>query len=1112
MGCKIIAIAVLVTLLVMNVSTVAVHTSGPSAPRSSYASRYGPIEPTPPRPVELINMYRANNQSRLWRLRAGGHEPIEPISIDLREPLALQDRDKPGYDISRGDQDTPNRPCHLMTTCMVTTPADSGSGSLRQCLSDAAQGATIDFDPRAFPPTAPATITLLSPLPWIITDTLTIDGSNAGVILDGSRLAEGSGLVIDGANGVTIHGLQILNFPWDGIALIRGASNAVIGGDRSAGTAPLGQGNLIGNNNRAGIWLEGAGTTGNQVLGNYIGTDVTGTSPLGNGEIGVGIGSGANNNVIGGDTPAARNLISGNGKAGVWLQSADTTGNQVVGNYIGTDASGTSALGNGIAGVFIRLDASDNVIGGNTPGARNLISGNDRVGVWLWDADTTGNQVLGNYIGTAATGTKALGNREAGVVVGDGASANVIGGNTPGAGNLISGNGECGVWLQDAGTTGNQVLGNTIGADATGTSALANRDDGVFIGFGASDNVIGGDTPGAGNLISGNGDDGVWMQNSGTTGNQVLGNTIGADATGTRALRNNWDGVAIGYGASDNVIGGSTPGAGNLISGNGEHGVRLQNADTTGNQVLGNTIGADATGTQALGNREEGVFIGFGASDNVIGGDTPGARNLISGNGVGGVQLQDAATTGNQVLGNYIGTDVTGTRALGNSGTGVFIGFGANHSVIGGNTPGARNLISGNGGVGISLHNVGTANNQVAGNYVGTDVTGTRALGNGEYGVVIGGGTSDNMIGGDTPGAGNLISGNGVVGVLIQDVDTTGNRVLGNIIGADTTGTKALGNGEVGVVINFGASDNVIGGHTSGARNLISANGRFGILLAEAGTTGNQVLGNTIGADLTGTRALGNSEIGVLIGVGASANVIGGDTPGAGNLISGNGKVGVWLQEAHTSGNRVLGNTIGADATGTRALGNHEHGVFIGSGASDNVIGGTAGGQGNAIAFSGENGVVVASGTGNAILGNAIFANQGLGIDLGDDGVTPNDDGDGDADPNNLQNFPVIISVTTNGATIITGTLNSTASTRFRLEFFSNSEPDPSGFGEGERFLGFQDATTDVTGKASFVVTFPGTEENITATATDQAGNTSEFSASLSTVSTCTIYLPIVAR
>ena len=845
------------------------------------------------------------------------------------------------------------------------------------------------------------------------------------------------------------------------------------------------------------------------MLGNYIGTDTSGTSALGNGEIGVGIGSGASNNVIGGDTLAARNLISGNGIAGVWLQDVGTTDNRVVGNTIGTDASGTRALGNGRAGLFIRFGASGNVIGGNTPGAGNLISGNGRVGVWLWDADTIGNQVLGNYIGTDATGMQALGNSEAGVVIGGGASDNVIGGNSPGAGNLISGNGEVGIWLEDADTRGNQVLGNTIGTDVTGTSALGNGEDGVFIGFGASGNVIGGDTSGAGNLISGNSDNGVRIQNPDTSGNRVLGNAIGTDAAGMSALGNSWDGVFIGFGASDNVIGGDTPGARNLISGNGEAGVFLQEADTAGNQVLGNYIGTDATGTSAVGNGEYGVYI-HAANHNVIGGDTPGARNLISGNDGVGVWLQDVDATGNQVLGNTIGTDVTGTRRLGNSGDGVGIGYGANNNVIGGDAPGTGNLISGNDGVGVWLQNVGTVRNQIVGNYIGTDVTGTSALGNGVDGVGIGLSADDNVIGGDTPGTGNLISGNSRLGVLLQDANTAGNRVLGNYIGTDMTGTSALGNGEVGVVINFGASDNVIGGNSPGTRNLISANGRFGVLLAEADTTGNQVLGNTIGTDVTGTSALGNSEIGVLIGVGASDNVIGGDTPGAGNLISGNGRVGVWLQEANTSGNQVLGNHIGTDATGTRALGNNEDGVLIGFGASDNVIGGTEGGQGNTIAFNGENGVVVESGTGNAILGNSIFANQGLGIDLGDDGVTPNDDGDGDTGPNNLQNFAVITSVTANGNTIIAGTLNSTANTTFRLELFSNSEPDPSGFGEGERFLGFKDATTDVTGKASFVVTFPGTEENITATATDLDGNTSEFCAGLSTVSPWTIYLPIV--
>ena len=167
--------------------------------------------------------------------------------------------------------------------------------------------------------------------------------------------------------------------------------------------------------------------------------------------------------------------------------------------------------------------------------------------------------------------------------------------------NLISGNGLAGVLIKDAGTSGNGMTGNIIGTDASGTIAMGNAADGVLIGFGAHDNTIGGAASGEGNLISGNGDSGVWIRDAGTTRNRVLGNIIGVDATGTRALSNGNDGITIINGAGSNVIGGSVPGAGNLISGNVDRGITIQGLGSDDNRVLGNIIGTDVTGTKALG-------------------------------------------------------------------------------------------------------------------------------------------------------------------------------------------------------------------------------------------------------------------------------------------------------------------------------------------------------------------------------------------------------------------------------------------------------------------------------------------------------------------------------
>ena len=332
----------------------------------------------------------------------------------------------------------------------------------------------------------------------------------------------------------------------------------------------------------------------------------------------------------------------------------------------------------------------------------------------------------------------------------------------------------------------------------------------------------------------------------------------------------------------------------------------------------------------------------------------------------------------------------------------------------------------------------------------------------------------------------------------IQSFSNSGGGIIeGNFIGTDVDGAAALGN-RVGVSI--ATPNNTIGGTAPGARNVISGNDTRGVEFGDSGATGNQVQGNLIGTDVTGAAALGNGA-GVAI-AGASNNTVGGTTAGARNVISANFQ-GVFIIQGAT-GNLVQGNFIGTDVAGTGALGNSVNGVNIAFGASStNTIGGTASGAGNIIAFNGGAGIVVGDpiftpGTGNAILSNSIFSNTGLGIDLFPSGVTPNDVGDGDTGPNNLQNFPVLTSATSSPTTTnIAGTLNSTAITTFALEFFSNTACDPSNHGEGETFLGSTMATTGGTGNASFSATF-GTPvpsgQFITATATDPNDNTSEFS------------------
>jgi hypothetical protein len=878
------------------------------------------------------------------------------------------------YDVEPIHNAAYDLPTATVATCTVTTRADSGPGSLRACLSQAAANGTILFDPVVFPPAAPVTITPVTALPSIAVDHLTIDGSNAGVVLDGSSLSTGAGLVINGADGTVIRGLQILHFRF-GVALINGARSAVVGGDRSIGSAPLGQGNLISGSRYSGVILQGSGTANNQVVGNIIGTDAAGTKAVPNGEHGVAIVLGASSNTLGGITVGLRNLLSGNARAGVMMDDSGTSGNKVLGNYIGTDATGANALPNNGDGVDIVGEATDNIVGGEAPGSRNLISGNGDTGVWVEGSSTSGNRVLGNIIGADASGTRALGNVRFGVFIGFGANNNVVGGDAPGAGNLISGNSN-GVWIEGDSTTGNHIQGNFIGTDSAGTRAISNTVDGVVLYLGAKNNLVGGDTPGAGNLISGNGRIGVNI-NKDCFGNRILGNTVGTDASGAVALGNGESGVLVGFGAHDNVVGGATIGARNLVGGNGLFGVLIKDAGTSGNRVMGNIIGTNALGTIALRNAADGVLIGFGAHDNTIGGAASGEGNLISGNEVSGVWIRDAGTARNQVLGNIIGADAAGTRALSNGNDGITIINGAGSNVIGGDAPGAGNLISGNGDRGITIEGRGSDANRVLGNVIGADMTGTKALGNFGGGVVIMSGASNNVVGGDTPGARNLISGNDdgndeteEAGIWIEDADTAGNRVVGNYIGTDVTGAVVLGNGDTGIGLGLGAHDTVIGGETPAAANVISGNGGHGVALQQAGTDGNRITGNIIGLDATGTYSMTNGDTGVFVGFAASNNVVGGENPGARNLING----GVWLQSLGTTGNRVVGNYIGTDSNGTAAPGNRGNGVALIDGPSDNVVGGETSAARNIISGNAEHGVFMqgAGTTANEVKGNTI--------------------------------------------------------------------------------------------------------------------------------------------
>jgi hypothetical protein len=524
----------------------------------------------------------------------------------------------------------------LLSTFLVTTTDDSGPGSLREAIrsADSLPGAnTIAFDVGKG---GTQTITPLSPLP-AVTRPVVIDGTTQPghtdgplIVLDGSNPKAGPDGLVLLADHVTMKGLVVTKFT-NGVV--------VVGSENVIGEANTKTSNLFAGNRNAGVLIAGDGNQmmGNSMLFNGTVADVDG--------FGVFVDGGSMNIIAG-------NLMSLNAFSGVAIVSSSgksPVGNVVEDNLIGTDVTGSVALPNS-QGVII-LDGSLNTV------SKNLVSGNTFIGVLVFGTSPTSaieNMVEDNFIGTNLTGTTVLPN-ETGVVL-KGASLNTV------RGNLISGNRRFGVALvgdTHNGPSGNVLQANLIGTNFAGGAALGNG-NGVVI-LNGSDNIVGGDTPDAGNLISGNEACGVAIVGTAAnyaTGNRVQGNLIGSNLSGTVALANEFGVLVID--SSQNLVGGTTDRARNIISGNTEFGVVLA-AD--GNAVEGNYIGTDTKGTDSVTNGT-GVATLLGSND-TIGGEAVEDRNIISGNTRYGVLVFGGSNT--RVEHNYIGPDATGQGDLGNS-------------------------------------------------------------------------------------------------------------------------------------------------------------------------------------------------------------------------------------------------------------------------------------------------------------------------------------------------------------------------------------------------------------------------------------------------------------
>lgn len=537
-----------------------------------------------------------------------------------------------------------------MNTYIVTNTNDSGEGSLRQAIQDANRRVGPDTIVFNIPETDPGydaergvwTIHLTSELPAIDRGDLIIDGNSQKEFIGQDTNPHGPEIEIDGT-GTPVNGIGFR---------IQSANNEIIG---------LCINNFNGFLSEGAILIEATeekGANRNVIRGCYIGVDPTGQEARNN-QAGITIRSGAQENTIGGTTAEDRNIISGSTDAihgyGIRIAGSDTDGNVVIGNYIGTNISGTVAIGNAKGGICVEEGARNTTIGGYESGEGNLISGNDGSGILVRGSDTSYVNIWGNIIGLSASGDADLGNGDSGVAITRGASHVAVGGRRAGKGNLISANHRYGVQISDSGTEYNTVEGNLIGTDINGTTNWGNWLAGVLIETGAAHNTIGGDSISR-NVIADNG----WMGTTdidssgvvidGASDNYVQGNFIGTDITGTSVLGNFMHGIFITQRAQDNLIG-STSGLlyGNVVATNGADGIRIDGLDTTGNVVSHNYIGTDLSGELDLGNGGAGVCVQGGASNNTVG---PG--NKIYNNGASGVRIRQSSTRGNRVTQNSI--------------------------------------------------------------------------------------------------------------------------------------------------------------------------------------------------------------------------------------------------------------------------------------------------------------------------------------------------------------------------------------------------------------------------------------------------------------------------
>ena len=449
-------------------------------------------------------------------------------------------------------------------------------------------------------------------------------------------------------------------------------------------------------------------------------------------------------------------------------------------------------------------------------------------------------------------------------------------------------------------------------------------------------------------------------------------------------------------------------------------------------------------------------------------GSTIAALNVRNFN-LNGIQFIDSDD--NRIQGCFIGTTQDGNSAASNGQNGIQMELGSDFNLIGGPAACNGNVLSGNNGQGIALN--GCNFNTVSGNLIGLNATGTAAVGNNSIGLFLVNGSNSNVIGGSALLERNVIAnnGNGLAGNGVDINGCSNNTFLNNHIGVNPTGTVAMGNAENGMAL-FNAPNTTI-------RNNVISNHNFHAIVLNGGSNNIDIFGNVIGTNAAGTVAMGNDDSGVIV-INSSTVNIGGTNPGEGNLLSGSiSEYGVFV--IGSSNVNILGNRIGTDATGTLPIPNFDGGIRIDFNSDNNIVGGTAAGAGNTIAFNTGYGVGVLSNdcNQNLISRNSFFCNTGEGIDLNNAG-------------NNNYASPVITSFAAGGATGMAGAGDI-------VELYYDSTCTATC--QGKDFIA--SVTANAVGAWSYVgpLNTSGTLAVLAISTTPPVNNTSEF--------TCQIVLPV---